>query len=180
MKDRFRNNCSLFRPHHHHSSQVSDFGFSKVLNLNECQSSGSFFDMRRSYLQCVGTPLYMAPEIWGGGSEQQQVSKAADVYSFGVIMWEVIHGKTAWAQYLNESGLPPKMLATNYKAMMAFRPKFSAHLVEEAEELPTSATEPGMVALANLCRQCLEEDPSRRPGFPEIKDILSTLVQDLG
>ena len=111
--------------------------------------------------------------------ERQQVSKAADVYSFGVIMWEVIHGKTAWARYLNESGLPPKMLATNYKAMMAFRPKFSADLVDGAKEPPTAA-EPSMVALADLCRQCLEEDPLRRPCFPEIKEILSTLVQGLG
>ena len=125
--------------------QVSDFGFSKILDLDECQSLG-LCNIRKCHRGVVGTPLYMAPELWPqrdsavGG---QKTSKAADIFSFGVIMWEVIHGRTAWAQYLKESGLPPKELATDYNAMMAFRPKFyNTSLEEEAEAgkvLPAAA-----------------------------------------
>jgi serine/threonine protein kinase len=41
-----------------------------------------------------GTPLYIPPEILANG----KASKAADVYSFGVMMWEIFHGRTAWEQ----------------------------------------------------------------------------------
>ena len=41
-----------------------------------------------------GTPLYIPPEILANG----KASKAADVYSFGVMMWEIFHGRTAWEE----------------------------------------------------------------------------------
>ena len=34
----------------------------------------------------------VAPEI----IKDNKISKAADLYSFGVIMWELYHGITAW------------------------------------------------------------------------------------
>ena len=39
-----------------------------------------------------GTPMYISPEILRNG----KASKAADVYSFGVMMWELCHGMLAW------------------------------------------------------------------------------------
>jgi serine/threonine protein kinase len=46
-----------------------------------------------------GTPLYISPEILRNG----KASKAADVFSFGVIMWEMMHGTLAWNQLLQVS-----------------------------------------------------------------------------
>ena len=37
----------------------------------------------------LGTPLYMAPEVWKG----QRATAAADVYSFGALMFELLTGK---------------------------------------------------------------------------------------
>ena len=141
----------------------------------------------------VGTPLYMAPELWppqrdSGAGGHQRTSKAADIFSFGVIMWEVIHGRTAWAQYLNESGLPPKELATDYNAMMAFRPRFYDTTLEEegeaAGEIMRSAVAAGPsdgsnTALVTLCRLCLEEHPLRRPSFAQIRESLEEIMQGL-
>ena len=39
-----------------------------------------------------GTITHMAPEVL----RSNQVSKAADVYSFGVILWELAAGCRAW------------------------------------------------------------------------------------
>ena len=64
-------------------SQIADFGMSQAVGLGSHISG-----------MCNGTPLYIAPEILNNG----RTSKLADVYSFGVIMWELGHGKTAWSQ----------------------------------------------------------------------------------
>ena len=39
-----------------------------------------------------GTITHMAPEVL----RSNQISKAADVYSFGVILWELAAGCRAW------------------------------------------------------------------------------------
>ena len=39
-----------------------------------------------------GTPMYIAPELLRTG----QTSKASDVYAYGVLLWELYHGTTAW------------------------------------------------------------------------------------
>jgi serine/threonine protein kinase len=46
-----------------------------------------------------GTPVYMAPEILSA----QHASTAADVYAFGVMLWELHAGQLAW-DYLYSTG----------------------------------------------------------------------------
>ncbi len=65
-------------------SQVADFGMSMNIRGNKTHVSG----VRH------GTPMYISPEIVRNG----KASKAADVYSFGVMMWELCHGMLAWQQ----------------------------------------------------------------------------------
>jgi serine/threonine protein kinase len=64
--------------------KVADFGLSVKMPAN------------RTHMSNVGhgTALYMAPEVVA----QKRVSKAADVYAFGVLVWELVHGRTAWDQ----------------------------------------------------------------------------------
>ena len=66
------------------SMQVADFGMSMNIRGNKTHVSG----VRH------GTPMYISPEILRNG----KASKAADVYSFGVMMWELCHGMLAWQQ----------------------------------------------------------------------------------
>lgn len=40
-----------------------------------------------------GTPTHMSPELFMAG----RVSKASDVYAFGVLMYEIISGQRAYA-----------------------------------------------------------------------------------
>ena len=61
--------------------QVADFGMSLSINMNMTHISGVHH----------GTPFYIAPEIL----RQGKASKASDVYSFGIMLWEMLHGTLA-------------------------------------------------------------------------------------
>jgi len=49
----------------------------------------------------VGTPLYCAPEIFEG----QPYDEKADIYSYGVCVYEMMHGRPPWADAQNVAGL---------------------------------------------------------------------------
>ncbi|GFH10863.1 protein kinase domain-containing protein, partial [Haematococcus lacustris] len=63
--------------------RVADLGLGVVLGRHQTHVSNA----------CAGTPLYMAPEVLLGHSSQ-----AGDVYSFGVMAWELLHGCTVWTR----------------------------------------------------------------------------------
>ncbi len=61
--------------------KLSDFGFAKnVENENTFLKS------------IVGTPLYMSPQLL----QKQKYTNKSDLWSVGLIFYEMIHGKTPW------------------------------------------------------------------------------------
>ena len=81
------------------------------------------------------------------------VSKAADCFSFGVLLWEMASGARAWA------GL------THPQIMLAVA------LQRQALTLPPESPPP----LAALAAACMEHDPNRRPTFPEVCAALAEM-----
>jgi WD40 repeat protein len=65
-------------------AKVTDFGLAKVPGSEESQQTQSG--------AIVGTPRYMAPEQAEGNS--QQMGAPADVYALGVILYELLTGRT--------------------------------------------------------------------------------------
>ena len=63
--------------------KIADFGLSFLFPDNDV------FDTAKVPLGCVGTHHWIAPEVLRG----EEYSQAADVYSFGIILWEMIHRK---------------------------------------------------------------------------------------
>lgn len=116
-------------------AKISDFGLSVHLQKHQ-----SHVPNHRA-----GTPLYMAPELRRSG----ELSKLADVYSFGVILWELFH-----------LSLPkPMVFAHNVT-----KPQFSS-----------SCPMPYIL----LCATCLSPDPVHRMDFLRISHILRNLMQVL-
>ena len=120
--------------------KVSDFGISKVKN-------------QTMTMTCIGTPLYMAPEVL----QHSRYSEKADVYSFGIVLVELFTGKPAYAA-LKDRGVSDGQII--FKMVVeGYRP--------DLDGLPHS--------LQELAGECLHQKPAIRPSFQEIHRRLTRL-----
>jgi serine/threonine-protein kinase len=96
----------------------------------------------------LGTPTYMAPEL---GSGMQAASQASDVFSLGVLAFELLCGKRPFSVppcYAVASGRPPPAAATLGSASPALPEK-----------------------LLDAVQRALDSDPARRPTAAELAHV---------
>ncbi|CAB4438570.1 unnamed protein product [Rhizophagus irregularis] len=116
---------------------ITDMGLCKPANYNALENTKN---------NIYGILPYIAPEILRG----QNYTKAADIYSFGIIMYEMI------------SGLPPYHdLGHNedlaIKICQGLRPRFNIKVPQ---------------LIVHLIKRCLDANPFERPIAKEINNIL--------
>ncbi len=118
------------------SAMVTDFGVAKALSASSKVEHSSI----TSHGVALGTPAYMSPEQ---ASADPSVDHRADIYSFGVLAYELLTGQPPFA-----GRTPQHVLA--------------AHVTEVPEAISNRrATLPP--ALAALVMRCLEKRPADRP-----------------
>ena len=61
--------------------KISDFGFAKNIDSESAVMKS-----------IVGTPLYMSPQLL----HKQKYTNKSDLWSIGLIFYEMLHGKTPW------------------------------------------------------------------------------------
>ncbi|MGZ8853367.1 MAG: serine/threonine-protein kinase, partial [Thermoanaerobaculia bacterium] len=91
-------------------AKVLDFGLAK---LREPRAGDSATAVKTATGIAMGTMGYMAPEQLSG----EHVTAAADVYSLGVVLYEMIHGVRPAASGLGPRDVPPKLNAIINKAL---------------------------------------------------------------
>jgi len=95
-----------------------------------------------------GTPAFLPPEVF----KSQKVSESADVYSFAMVLWELITRQDPW------NGVAPWEIPD--LVMSGKRP-----------EIPVSCSPD----FAMLIKNCWHQDPSKRPSFKQIFAYLMKL-----
>ncbi|KAK8887766.1 hypothetical protein M9Y10_038822 [Tritrichomonas musculus] len=126
-----------------YSPRISDFGLSK------------FYDPKNSMDQStnnVGTLAYAAPEILRGDSYNNK----ADVYSFGILMYEVLNSVRAYKDMSKNT----TYISLSNNIASGYRPKFNGYIKE---------------GFKNLIEICWSQDFNERPTFSEIFQKLSLL-----
>jgi serine/threonine protein kinase len=122
---------------------IGDFGQSRMLRGDKL-------------IDVCGSPIYMAPEQHLGiGSDE-----SADIYSYGILLWEMIHRRIAYHKYLkNTPGIIGQFIEN----------------VCEHDERPTIRNECPQ-DLAKLMRQCWVKNPAERLKSREILPIIQSII----
>jgi serine/threonine protein kinase len=146
----------LHYPDYRVRSKVADFGTSKYTLSNRqeldaanaaiCESGSA------SMTRAVGTQLWMAPEVFFG---RTGYGPEIDVYSFGIIMWELATRKTPWCELEAEDYIDQ------------FRKLDAALCDNRRPALPNGFEAEHAVYTATL-RTCWATDPAKRPSFDQI------------
>ncbi|GLC65734.1 hypothetical protein PLESTF_000334100 [Pleodorina starrii] len=122
--------------------KIADFGLSRVRQRTYVSSGAA-----------AGSPEWMAPEVL----RCDHYAEAADVYSYGVILWELLTGQAPWAD-LN---------AMQVVGAVGFARR----------SLPDPAE--GDAVLLRLCKACRAFEPSQRPTFAQVVESLESHLQPL-
>eukprot|EP01098_Paradermamoeba_levis_P008906 TRINITY_DN3677_c0_g2_i1.p1 TRINITY_DN3677_c0_g2~~TRINITY_DN3677_c0_g2_i1.p1 ORF type:complete len:359 (+),score=58.10 TRINITY_DN3677_c0_g2_i1:467-1543(+) len=126
--------------------KVTDFGLSKFI-APLTTTAGPVPVTASGHDNHHATPVYAAPEMYLHG----EVSDKVDVFSFGLIMWEMFSRKIPFSELRWTSDAQDKIAAGE-------RPEF----------FPDHAPPP----MIDLIRRCWDAVPSNRPSFPEIHQQL--------
>nr|XP_043616178.1 serine/threonine-protein kinase STY46-like [Erigeron canadensis] len=114
--------------------KVSDFGVARVQSKSGVMTAET------------GTYRWMAPEV----IEHRPYDHKADVFSFGIVLWELLTSKLPYAN------MTPLQAAIGV-VQKGLRPVIPKHTHPE---------------IAELLERCWQQDPSLRPEFSEIITIL--------
>lgn len=126
---------------------ITDFGLSKIFEKGNSQKQ----------TQSYGTFTYMAPEVIKG----DKYNGKADVYSFALLMYEVVTDLEPYPSF--QSGSMSLYKFNNKVVDEKYRPEFTVPIKE---------------SLKNLIEQCWSDDPKERPTFEEIFNKLAFNLED--
>ncbi|EGR30786.1 protein kinase domain protein [Ichthyophthirius multifiliis] len=118
--------------------KIADFGLSKQIQIQD--------ELCYTF---IGTPEYIAPEIIRSKQQSDKLGYkiSADVWAFGVFLYEIIYGQPPFRDRQRNWYSIMKQILTN-------NPNFTNDFTEDSQ---------------NLIKACLNNDPEKRPNWPVIK-----------
>ncbi|RHZ73802.1 hypothetical protein Glove_229g94 [Diversispora epigaea] len=129
--------------------KISNLGLSGPVNKQLNKRLDKQLDRSRKYLP------YFAPEIF----YNKNYTTKSDVYSLGIIMWEVITGEIPFSNHKFDSKLDFSLAIIN-----GYRPEIYKYIPYE---------------YATLMKQCWDSNPDNRPDAKTIENGMDSLIRSL-
>jgi len=126
--------------------KLFDFGFARVHNTRDGGNVG------RLMTGGIGTPRYMAPEV---AKHDANYGFPVDVYSFSIMLWQIITNITPFKDIKSLSTLASKVVLGNK------RPRLRAIQSED---------------LRKLLKSGWSTNPADRPTFSEVREVLNGII----
>ncbi|CAL5219257.1 g1053 [Coccomyxa viridis] len=118
-------------------AKVCDFGIAKFKDR-------TFVSTKHA---SAGTPAYMAPEMFEG----KRISEKIDVFSFGILLWEMLTGQLPWG----ELSSPMQVI-------------YVVGVLKKRLSVPRHSPQ----VLRTLIPACWQDDPDLRPTFQTVFPLL--------
>jgi serine/threonine protein kinase len=131
----------------HRDLKPSNILFDESLRVRICDFGISRMTGSDTLTSGVGTLFYMAPELF-----DDECTDKVDVYSFGVMLCEIVVGEWAWPRTITLAQMTKRV------NILGERPSTEAIKVQFIER---------------LVRRCWAQNPSDRPSFGDIFEDIS-------
>ena len=106
----------------------------------------------------VDNPVWLAPEILSG----KEYSESADVYAFGVILYEILTLKAFFSEYTFLSAMEDAIIAGK-------RPEIDKNILDNNENNE----------IISIINDCWQNDPEKRPIFQNITERILLIIKKL-
>ncbi len=152
------------------TAKITDFGLTKHQGDVEKpgEKSGTVQNSIRESMTVhgttMGTPPYMPPEQWDSAHE---VRREADIYAFGIILYEMLCGRRPFELTEQEKDMHPLLHAKKYEEK------------HKHEKVPAMSREvPDR--LSSLVMKCLEKSPDMRyHSFEDLREQLKSVYLEV-
>ena len=148
------------------SAKLSDYGEVYDLNSEEykyIQENIEELDIFDCLTEYNGTIQYAPPEILTG--DLRLLTKKSDIYSFGILIWEVFTGKKPYKNTkLSLVDLSCAIVNENVNPLTEINEKGEVKKIEYLKETP--------IEIEELVNTCLSPNPQDRPSINEVIEIL--------
>lgn len=126
--------------------KLFDFGLAKELKASQQNKATGMYRLTG----LTGSRRYMAPEV----ALEEEYDESVDIFSFGMLLWEMCAAEKPYFGYSANKHMQRVVLGNE-------RPK-----------MDSNHTQFWPPALQNLMKKCWSRDPSQRPNFTDIIDVL--------
>ncbi|MFS7990840.1 putative protein kinase RLK-Pelle-WAK-LRK10L-1 family [Helianthus anomalus] len=150
------------------NAKVADFGLSKFHFTGQQMSTVQTKNL-------VGTMVYLDPEYM----TSFKYKKASDIYSFGVVLFEMLSGRLAYDPiWENDMGLAP--IARRHFNVGTLKEMMDPKMAEEDDEhlvtLNRGPNQKSFEAFSKIAYQCLAETQAKRPTIEVVMKELQTAL----
>ncbi|RHZ60949.1 hypothetical protein Glove_350g133 [Diversispora epigaea] len=125
-----------------HRDLISDFGLAKLIS-----------DPSITLLELAGSIAYSDPMLLIEGDKFKR-TKASDIYSFGILLWEISSGEKPYKQH------------TEWSKMN--------HIINGNRETPVIGTPRDYI---NIYQECWKQEPIQCPSIDKVMQVLERLIK---